>query len=148
MAAALLDVGTKISLWWDKFSLPVPKVSGGQSGPNYSDWTNVPIPKFASGGFPPVGDLFIANESGPEFVGSMGGRTVVANNSQLIAGVAQGVANGFEHGNREQNALLNEAVSLLRQLLNKESNVVFPTSAEAGRAVQRSLDMYGRVRGY
>lgn len=148
MAAALLDVGTKISLWWDKFSLPVPKVSGGQSGPNYSDWTNVPIPKFASGGFPPVGDLFIANESGPEFVGSMDGRTVVANNSQLIAGVAQGVANGFEHGNREQNALLNEAVSLLRQLLNKESNVVFPTSAEAGRAVQRSLDMYGRARGY
>lgn len=148
MVNSLHIASDKISKWWDKFSLPVPKVSGGQSGPNYSDWTNVPIPKFASGGFPPVGDLFIANESGPEFVGSMGGRTVVANNSQLIAGVAQGVANGFEHGNREQNALLNEAVSLLRQLLNKESNVVFPTSAEAGRAVQRSLDMYGRARGY
>lgn len=46
---------------------------------------------FAKGGFPTAGDMFIANESGAEMVGSIGGRTAVANNDQIVAAVAQGV---------------------------------------------------------
>ena len=45
---------------------------------------------FASGGFP-SGDLFVANENGPELVGTMGGRTAVANNDQIVEGIRQGV---------------------------------------------------------
>lgn len=47
--------------------------------------------KFAEGGFPTEGQLFIAQEAGPEMVGTIGGRTAVANNDQIIEGIRQGV---------------------------------------------------------
>lgn len=46
---------------------------------------------YASGGFPSAGQLFLAREAGPELVGTIGGRTAVANNDQIIQGIAQGV---------------------------------------------------------
>lgn len=46
---------------------------------------------FASGGFPDEGQMFIARESGPEMVGTVGGRTAVANNDQIVEGIRQGV---------------------------------------------------------
>lgn len=49
------------------------------------------IPKFADGGFPGQGQMFIAREAGPELVGSIGGRTAVANNDQIVEAVSQGV---------------------------------------------------------
>lgn len=47
--------------------------------------------KFASGGFPDEGSLFFANEAGPELVGTMGGRTAVANQQEITEGIRQGV---------------------------------------------------------
>lgn len=46
---------------------------------------------FASGGFPDVGSMFIANEAGPEMVGTIGGHTAVANNDQIVEGIREGV---------------------------------------------------------
>ena len=45
----------------------------------------------ASGGFVESGELFLAREAGPELVGTMGGRTAVANNDQIVAGISAGV---------------------------------------------------------
>ena len=42
----------------------------------------------ASGGFPDTGELFIAREAGPELVGTINGHTAVANNSQIVEGIA------------------------------------------------------------
>lgn len=53
--------------------------------------SEVRLPRFASGGFPEKGQLFVARESGPEMVGQMGGRTAVANNDQIVEGIKQGV---------------------------------------------------------
>lgn len=39
---------------------------------------------FAQGGLPPVGQLFVANEQGAEFVGHLGGQTFVANQNQMM----------------------------------------------------------------
>lgn len=50
------------------------------------------IQKLASGGFVQSGQLFVAREAGPELVGSIGGRTAVANNEQIVAAVSAGVA--------------------------------------------------------
>lgn len=50
-----------------------------------------PYPTYADGGFPAQGQMFIARESGAEMVGNIGGRTAVANNDQIVAGVAGGV---------------------------------------------------------
>lgn len=47
---------------------------------------------YADGGFPTSGQMFIARESGAEMVGSIGGRTAVANNDQIVQAVSQGVA--------------------------------------------------------
>lgn len=61
---------------WSSLGFSVPEVS---------------LPRFASGGQIDAGQLFIARESGPELVGTMGGRTTVANNGQIIDGIRQGV---------------------------------------------------------
>lgn len=46
---------------------------------------------FASGGFPSVGQMFIAREAGPELVGTIGGRSAVMNNNQIVESVSAGV---------------------------------------------------------
>lgn len=50
---------------------------------------------YAEGGFPNAGDLFIANEAGAEWVGSMNGRTAVANNDQITAGIEEASYRGM-----------------------------------------------------
>lgn len=48
---------------------------------------------YADGGFVGSGQMFIAREAGPEMVGSIGGRTAVANNDQIVQAVSLGVYN-------------------------------------------------------
>lgn len=71
------------------------------------------VPTFAVGGFPRTGELFIARETGPELVGSIGRRTAVANNDQIVEAVSRGVyeallaaistarTSGANNGNKE-----------------------------------------------
>lgn len=59
---------------------------------------------FANGGFPESGQLFFANENGSaEMVGSMGGRTAVANNDQIVAGIEAGVFRAMTSAMNGQN---------------------------------------------
>ena len=51
----------------------------------------VSIPRYADGGFVDQGQLFIAREAGAEMVGSIGRRTAVANNDQIVEGITYGV---------------------------------------------------------
>lgn len=74
---------------------------------------------YATGGFPDSGQMFVAREAGPELVGTIGSRTAVVNNDQIVESVSQGV---YE-ANGEQNALLREQNNLLRKLLDKDTNV-------------------------
>lgn len=46
---------------------------------------------FARGGFPENGQMFVAREAGPELVGRIGRRTAVANNDQIVQGIASAV---------------------------------------------------------
>ncbi len=55
---------------------------------------------FASGGFPTKGQLFIAREAGPELVGTIGGRTAVANNDQIKNALYDAVYNAQMAANR------------------------------------------------
>ena len=64
-------------------------VSGSFSSVSGSGGT---INGYASGGFPDYGELFIARENGvPEMVGTMGGSPAVANNTEIVEGISQGV---------------------------------------------------------
>lgn len=51
------------------------------------------IKGYADGGFVGSGQMFVAREAGPEMVGSIGGRTAVANNDQIVQAVSLGVYN-------------------------------------------------------
>ena len=59
----------------------------------------------ASGGVFNEGQMFIAREAGPEYVGSYGNQSVVANNDQIVEAVSRGVANavGAVMGNQSGN---------------------------------------------
>lgn len=97
------------------------------------------MPKqYASGGFPQTGEMFIAREAGAEMVGSIGRRTAVANNDQIVEGIASGVS----VANSESNALLREQNTLLRAMLEKESGVYLD-----GKQITRSVENYQRERG-
>ena len=85
-----------------KIKLPTVKVNWESSGGTNS----VAIPKFsvkyyAAGGFPAEGQMFVAREAGPELVGTIGGRTAVANNDQIVESVSQGVYRAFVQANAE-----------------------------------------------
>ena len=98
------------------------------------------IPELATGAYDiQKGQLFIANEAGAEMVGSMDGKTTVANQEQIIEGIRRGV----HDANAEQNALLMEQNQLLRGILRKEWGV--KASSAFGRTVSQSLDMYSAL---
>lgn len=102
------------------------------------------IKGYATGGYPQSGELFWARENGePEMVGQMGGSTAVANNDQIVSGIASGVATA----NEESNALLREQNELLRRLLQKEFTAEVSPSAEFGRVVARSSRLYEKAYG-
>ena len=50
-----------------------------------------PVSAYASGGLPPVGQMFVARENGPELVGQLSGHTAVMNNDQIVSSVSNGV---------------------------------------------------------
>ena len=99
--------------------------------------------RFATGGYPESGELFVANEAGAEMVGRIGNRTAVANNDQIVSGIASGVASA----NSEQNALLREQNALLRQLLQKEVKAELVPSAALGRVNARAAALYEKAYG-
>ena len=100
-----------------KFTLPKIKV-------NWSTKTNdgftIKYPSsfstYARGGFPATGEMFIAREAGPELVGSIGNRTAVANNDQIVESVSRGVyqavvsAMGSSRGDQVVEAKVNDKV--------------------------------------
>ena len=49
------------------------------------------IPRLATGGILNKGQLFIANEAGPELIGNYGQKTAVLNNAQIVDAVSAGV---------------------------------------------------------
>lgn len=86
---------------------------------------------YATGGFPDVGEMFIAREAGPELVGAIGGRTAVANNQQIVEAVSRGVAQAVSGvmnrtGGGSYNFYLdgNELVSTVTKRQNRMSSVM------------------------
>lgn len=87
-------------------TLDMPTISYYRASWDYHDddsdgsWdTATPVYKsywhYAKGGFPNRGEMFIANESGPEMIGRMGHKNVVANNMQITEGIKAAVVDGM-----------------------------------------------------
>lgn len=122
------NVATKIVDTLNKFITAINKLPGVEV-------KLIPYLTFAQGGFPTQGQMFVAREAGPELVGTIGGRTAVANNDQIVEGITAGV----EYANARQNALLIEQNSLLRQLLAKEFTAEVTTSSIANGLNRKNI---------
>lgn len=108
-------------------------------GFNFNTIKEIKIPRLmANGGFVDTGELFISREAGPELVGSIGRKTAVANNDQIV----QGIATGVSVANSESNALLREQNNLLMKLLEKETGIYLD-----GKKLTKSVENYQRERG-
>ena len=111
---------------------------GGMTLVSEVSFSRITVPAYAEGGFPEQGQMFVAREAGAEMVGNIGRRTAVANNDQIVSGIAGGVA----EANEEQNTLLREQNSLLRAILEKDSSTYLD-----GRSLTHSVEKYQRERG-
>ena len=82
---------------FSNFHIPMPHIGWDWSGGSINIGNfSFSLPRFnlqwyAKGGFPEAGQLFVANEAGPEMVGKMGSRNAVANNNQIVEGIKNGV---------------------------------------------------------
>ena len=123
----------KFLTWWNGLNIPqlnfkMPHFSWGYVPATgitkkILDALNIPaylpslsVSWYANGGFPADGEMFVAREAGPELVGTIGGRTAVANNDQIVESVSQGVYRAFSQamsesgGNQVVEAKVNDKV--------------------------------------
>lgn len=56
---------------------------------------NIKFSAYATGGFPDIGEMFIAREAGPELVGQIGRKNAVVNNSQIVESISTAVSNSM-----------------------------------------------------
>lgn len=90
--------------------LPILAKGGIFSG---GTWHN--IAKYADGGLPGMGQMFVAREAGPELVGTIGGHTAVMNNNQIVASVSDGVFNAL-------NPVLTSLVNAINLMVSTSAN--------------------------
>lgn len=82
----------------------------GQS--TWADISSLGILGYADGGFPDYGDLFIANERGPELVGTIGNRTAVANSSSIETAIYNAVRSAMSDSAGGQSADIHVTVDI------------------------------------
>ena len=93
------------------------------------------VPKYASGGYPEKGQMFIANEAGAEMVGTLDGKTAVANQNSitdaLIAALYPAIRDAFADANQGQSTEVNVT-------LEGDANKMFKVIQQKGKSYQLS----------
>lgn len=118
--------------------IPMPHISVSsstqQSGSGYSYSMSSSVNWYANGGFPNAGELFIANERGPEMIGKMGHRNVVANNKQITEGIKAAVAEGMMEVAMATSSGQQDSVPyVLHAVLKTENDEVLARTVERGK---------------
>lgn len=85
---------------WVKYVFP--ELGGKEFSFNLTPVDLLKVPKLAMGGELTAGQMFIANEAGPELIGNIGNRTVVMNNDQITDKVSDGVYRAVKEAMSEQ----------------------------------------------
>lgn len=94
---------------------------GGNFGISIPTIPTINLPRYAMGGFPEDG-LFMANHT--ELVGKFSnGRTAVANNEQIIAGIEEAAYRGFSRAQAETSPYLADIAENTRRTAEKDMSV-------------------------
>lgn len=101
------------------------------------------IPKLAGGGMLMPGQLFVANERGPEVIGNYRSRTTVLNNDQVVQSVSDGVEKAVAKQNVAIASLLQQILDTNKQILAKDNNTYID-----GKRANQLLDRSRSNSGY
>lgn len=101
----------------------------------------VSIPRYADGGFVDQGQLFIAREAGAEMVGSIGRRTAIANNDQIVEGITYGVREANDDVVTAIYAVAQQIIAEMRNQDNGGGGYDFDRAVRD--AQRRNARMYG-----
>lgn len=103
----------------------------------------ISVSTYAIGGFPDHGEMFIAREQGPELVGRIGNRTAVANNDQIVEGVAAGVTSANDR-------VINAIYAMAQQIISaieENSGDVYLDGDKVGERVTEYQNRKNRIFG-
>ena len=125
-----IDLDVSFTTWVDANKKKVYKALG------LDGWPRLEWKMYAEGGLPSVGEMFIAREAGPEMVGTIGNKTAVANNDQIVEGITRGVYNAMlaANGNGGKDININATFTMDGDVVGKKvikyhNGVVMQTGA-------------------
>lgn len=101
------------------------------------------IPMLANGGYVDQGQLFIAREAGAEMVGSIGRRTAVANNDQIVEGITNGVREGNDDVVNALYAVAQQIIMEMREQGRNDGGSNYDFDRAVADAQRRNARMYG-----
>ena len=93
---------------------------------------------YAKGGFPNMGEMFVARENGPEMVGRMGRRNAVANNNQIVDGIRAGVYEAMVNALESFSGGENGQNTEVKIYLEGDSKKLFKVIRTEGQDYQKS----------
>lgn len=102
-------------------------IRGKADGGLYQNGKWQPVQRYAAGGLPDRGQMFVARENGAELVGKLGSGTAVMNNDQIVASVSDGVYKAVSaamsgQGTGNVNVVLQGDASKLFKVIRQEGN--------------------------
>ena len=100
------------------------------------------IPMLANGGVVMPGQLFVANERGPELLGRYGNRTAVLQNDQVVSSVSSGVEKAVQRQNIEMTYLLRQILETNQRILAKDNSANID-GKRAGKLIDRAKSSSG-----
>ena len=122
------------------FSSNAPQKKSGRIFSEMPEVKTINLNAYATGGFPNYGEMFIAREQGPELVGRIGNRTAVANNDQIVEGVAAGVTSAND-------GVINAIYAMAQQIIAaiEENGGDVYVDADGTVTQNRRNRMYGKT---
>ena len=135
----LTSVAKKLRDWWKTNVSDVLHTAAVNTSMSLSV-SNDSRPKFfANGGFPDQGSLFIANEAGPELVGTIGNRTAVTNQDQFTQGL-------YNANMPVVSAVIDMAQSIVTAINNKDTST-YLDGRELASSLYKPLQRVASSRG-
>lgn len=141
LSGATVDVSLQVNTDWS--SSASKGITDQKNERRYIQSGISPIKQYEKGGFPKTGEMFIANEAGPELVGKIGRKTAVANNDQITTGIYNSV---YDANENVVNAVYAMAQQIVRAVEDNRA-VVNVGGKDLARDMASEISQINKERG-